>query len=283
MAKFRALLVSLSFASIWMTSQAQGGMSLLSQVLPRDTFLIGNPIVRPDGAFINAPPPPPHLSPVAPFRQAALAQRVRDSSQDPVFHRPVLPHQNYPLQVNPLRQDQQRRDQLRPSTSRFSVDQQVPQLPVVPPRADIPQTPLFSAASGSPSRPQTVPQRADIPQTPRFPAASGSPLRPQTVPQRATVPETSFGSSGGDFPTSVHQPGNTQSNPPRSPPTKTQVASSGSFTPSGVTHNFPVNPQQKPLGQTPRRHPMCGVTPPTGDCRAAFPRYYYNPPPNGPV
>ncbi|XP_066938542.1 uncharacterized protein [Macrobrachium rosenbergii] len=261
MVTFGVLLITLSFASIWTTSEAQVGMSLLSQVLPRDTFLIGNPAVRPDGGFINGPPPP-SLPPLVPFRQAALNQRVHDSSQDPVFHRPVLPPQNYPLQVNPLRQDQprpdqqrqdqQRRDQLRPSTSRFSVDQQVPQLPVVPPRADIPQTPLATVANGSP-------------------------LTHQTIPQRGTVPETSFGSFGGDFSTSVHQPGNTQSNPQRPPPTKTPVVSTGSFSSSGVSHNFPVNSQRKPVGQVPRRHPMCGVTPPTGDCRAAFPRYYYNP------
>lgn len=29
-------------------------------------------------------------------------------------------------------------------------------------------------------------------------------------------------------------------------------------------------------GRPSRRHPMCGVLPTSGDCRAAFPRYYYN-------
>ncbi|XP_068200902.1 uncharacterized protein [Palaemon carinicauda] len=255
------LLVKLFFVSIWMTSYAQRDMSLLSQYLPRDTFVIGNTPVRSSSAFINEPP---SQASYVPHTRAGLILRVSDSSQDPVFHRPVLPPQNHPLPMIPVRQ-QQIQNQIRSSTSRFGSGNPVPQLPVVPPSANVPQTQFTQIDGGFPS------------------------LTQQTIPQKSAVPDTSFVPSRHDHSSSDIHPANTGGNVQRLPqPSSAQAptgsfmpssaqAPAGSFIPSGLPQNIPVNHQQRPTGQISRRHPLCGVTPPTGDCRAAFPRYYYNP------
>ncbi|XP_071543852.1 uncharacterized protein [Panulirus ornatus] len=224
-------------------------------------------------------------------KQPAGTQRIPASQQNP--------EQPAAVQATPV--FKQRRPQQQPGTpQRIPVSPQSPrQQPGTTQRIPVsPQSPRQQ-----PGTPQRIPVSPQSPRqqpgtTQRIPVSPQSPRQQPGMTQRIPVSPQS----------PRQQPGTTQRIPvspqsPRQQPGMTQripVSPQSPRQQPGTTQRIPVSPQsprqqagtqRTPVGQESAqkaggfsgsrvvpegRHPSCEIMPSPGECRAAFPRYYFN-------